>query len=97
MRGVDYRTDYTAIVTPTQKKARLDPTDYQKKPTPSATVSVASAVASNHESASADQSASPKKPVLLGEMRKKHVFIVGNVVSREMPNDLQHHADRDDQ
>ena len=63
VRGVDYRADYTAIVTPTQKKARFDPTDYQKKPTPSATASVASAVALNHESSPADQCPSPKKPV----------------------------------
>ena len=63
VRGVDHRADYTAIVTPTQKKARFDPTDFQKKPTPSATVSVAPAVASNQVSAPADQCTLPNKPV----------------------------------
>ena len=42
-------------------RSGFDPTDYQKKPTPTANVSVASAVEQNQMSAPADQLASPKK------------------------------------
>ena len=82
VRGIDCRSDYTAIVTPTQKKARFDPTDFQKKPTPTATVSVASAVEKSQVSAPADQLVSPKKQVAASvnhsEQRDRFKILLSN-------------------